>query len=109
MHQAYPTMIRDPSLADAYARQAIASDPGVSGRLFEEVMVADLRPRLKAITGPVTVVYVGSAKMDPLYRAAYASLPQARLEHIDDSRHYVMLDQPEKFAAEVRTFLSGAH
>ena len=108
MQQVYPTMIRDPSLASDYARQASASDLDVSGRLFEEVMVTDLRPRLKAITGPVTVLYVGSAKMDPLYRAAYAALPQARLVHVQDSRHYVMLDQPDEFAANLKDFLQAA-
>jgi pimeloyl-ACP methyl ester carboxylesterase len=108
MSQVYPTMIRDPAVAREYARQAAASDADVAGRLFEEVAATDLRPRLHAITAPVTVVYVGDAKTDALYRVAYQALPQAQLKRIDDSLHYVMLDQPAAFAAAFSEFLKEA-
>jgi pimeloyl-ACP methyl ester carboxylesterase len=109
----YSTMIRDPALRPAYLAQAMSCDLDVCGRLFEEVARTDLRPRLKAIQTPVTVLYVsapnipiGDERTDALYRAAYRDLPQARLKRIEGSYHFIMLDQPERFVAEVRAFLS---
>ena len=43
--------------------------------------------------------------MDALYRDACASLPGAKLERIDGSFHFLMLDQPAAFAAAVEAFL----
>jgi pimeloyl-ACP methyl ester carboxylesterase len=42
-----------------------------------------------------------------VYRAAFAALPQARLTRIEDSRHFVMLDRPEEFAAALEAFLAA--
>lgn len=105
MRKLYPSMIGNADALPTYTAQAIASDPDVSGRLFEEVAVADLRPRLAGLTLPVTVMYVGDADMASLYRAAFSDLPQARLVQVPDSRHYIMLDQPKRFHDEVRDFL----
>ena len=90
----------------------MSSDVDVSGRLFAEVASTDLRPRLGTITGEITVLYVsapnipiGEGRTDALYRAAYRDLPRATLRRIDESYHFIMLDQPARFAAEVRAFL----
>ena len=108
----YSTMIRSDAYRQAYISQAMASDGDVSGRLFEEVAATDLRPRLKSIRGPVRVLYVsapnipiGEDRTDALYRAAYRDLPRASLRRIDNSYHFIMLDQPEQFASELRDFL----
>lgn len=108
----YSTMIRSDGYRTAYVAQAMASDVDVSGRLFEEVARTDLRPRLKAITGPVKVLYVsapnipiGEDRTDALYAAAYRDLPQASLKRVPDSYHFIMLDQPQRFAQELREFL----
>ncbi|QIL02934.1 alpha/beta hydrolase [Sphingomonas sinipercae] len=108
----YATMIRTDAARPAFVAQALASDADVSGRLFEEVAATDLRPRLKSIRGPVTVLYVsapnipvGDQQTDALYRAAYRDLPGARLKRIEGSFHFIMLDQPAAFAQELRAFL----
>lgn len=108
----YATMIRTDELRPKYVAQAMASDGDVAGRLFGEVAATDVRTRLKAITGALTVLYVSNsnapadlARTDALYRAAYRNLPAASLKRIDDSYHFIMLDQPERFAQELRTFL----
>ena len=101
----YSTMIRSDANRATYIAQAMASDGDVSGRLFEEVAATDLRPRLKSITAPVTVLYVGDDGADALYRAAYRDLSQATLKRIPESYHFIMLDQPRRFAEELREFL----
>ena len=42
---------------------------------------------------------------DGIYRASFANMPSAELKRIDDSAHFIMLDQPAVFAAEVNAFL----
>lgn len=108
----YGTMIQSNALRPRYLAQAHACDRDVCGRLFEEVATTDLRPRLSSITGPVTVLYVsapnipiGGDRTDVLYKAAYAKLGRATLKRIPDSYHFIMLDQPARFAQEVRDFL----
>ena len=88
------------------------TDQKVSAAAFRELIVTDLRPELGAITAPTTVLYVkfNDPRMTPeitdgIYRASIANLPSAELKRIDDSAHFIMLDQPAVFAAEVNAFL----
>jgi pimeloyl-ACP methyl ester carboxylesterase len=39
-------------------------------------------------------------------RASYANTPQARIVKIEESYHFIMIDQLDRFVAEVRTFLA---
>lgn len=71
-----------------------------------------MRPRVKSIKCPVKVLYVsapnipiGEDRTDALYRAADRDLPQASLERVGNSYHFIMLDQPKRFASELREFL----
>ena len=80
-----------------------------------EVMTLDLRPRLPAITAPVTVVYGWStddasprAHVDGLFRQSFAALPRpARFDRIEGAEHMVMVDRPIQFMAVVERFLGG--
>ena len=60
---------------------------------------------------PVTVVYarddaMGPGRADQLYAANYAALPRVKLVPIDGGFHFIMLDQPDAFAAAVEAFLA---
>lgn len=78
-----------------------------------EVMTVDLRPRLPAITAPVTVVYGWSrddasprAHVDSLFRQSFAGLrTPARFERIEGAEHMVMADRPAAFMEAVGRFL----
>ena len=91
---------------------AATSDRMVSAASFRELVETDLRPELGRITVPVMVLYVtqraaglDAAATDAVYQASFSSLPSAKLKRIDDSAHFIMLDQPARFAAEVNAFL----
>ena len=78
-----------------------------------ELMVTDLRPELARITVPVEVVYaydlqygVEASQVDAMFRNAYASTPNISFRRIDDSFHFIMLDQPERFAGAVIEYLN---
>jgi pimeloyl-ACP methyl ester carboxylesterase len=91
---------------------AIASDKSVVARAMYEVMTTDLRAKLGEIKIPVTMLYpwddsssFPQSASDKLYQENFASLPNKTLVRIEGSYHFIMLDQPEKFAARVEIFL----
>ena len=105
-------MIRTESLRAGPLEDAAASDRAASQNSYRELLLTDLRPELGKITAPVEVLYVAfdfpgmtPEMTDGIYRASYVNLPGARLKRIDDSAHFIMLDQPAVFAAEVNAFL----
>lgn len=80
---------------------------------LHEMFTLDLRQRIKAIAAPTTVIYAHDAIMpiapttlDRLYQEQYEALPDTTLVRIDDSFHFVMLDQPEAFYEALDTALA---
>ena len=93
-------------------QDSVTSDQNVAAASMRELITTDLRPELARITAPTEVLYVkfNDARMtnemtDAIYQASFATLPGAELKRIDDSAHFIMLDQPERFLAEVNAFL----
>lgn len=91
----------------------ISSDRKTVADAVYELMVTDLRPELSRIRVPVEVVYaydalygVPASNVDALFHQAYVSTPDIRFTRIDGSFHFVMLDQPERFASAVAAFLN---
>jgi pimeloyl-ACP methyl ester carboxylesterase len=108
------TMVKTESARAEIIEDARLSDVGVTANAFHELIVTDLRPELSHITAPVTVLYVIPPQMpltaeqyEGYMRASHANLPQARLIRIDDSYHFIMIDQFDRFMSEVSTFLAG--
>lgn len=98
--------------ADVLADTA-ASDRHVSANAYRELIVTDLRPELGRITVPTVVLYVkfNDARMtteitDAIYQGAFAALPGVELKRIDDSAHFIMLDQPAAFHAALDAFVA---
>ena len=89
------------------------SDPGVVGRAFADDITLDLRPDLASIRTPITLLYpdevptgAPAGAMDGVYDAAFAAVPNKTLIRVDNSRHFIMLDQPAAFAAQLDAFLA---
>lgn len=90
------------------------SDQQVAAAAFRELITTDLRPELGRITAPVEVLYVKfndprmtDAITDAIYQMSFSTLPGAKLKRIDDSAHFVMLDQPKAFYGQLDAFLSA--
>ncbi len=105
-------MINTESLRASPIRDMKTSDQQTSSNAYRELIVTDLRPELPRISVPTTVLYVKfnypgmtNEMVDGIYRGAFATMPSAQLKRIDDSAHFIMLDQPAVFAAEVNAFL----
>ncbi len=86
------------------AEFAARADPRVTAQLLYEDMSTDLRPALKDLAMPITVVVpwsdsgFGKERTLAFYRRQFAGTPDVRFVDIADSGHFVMLDQPTEFA-----------
>jgi pimeloyl-ACP methyl ester carboxylesterase len=87
-----------------------ASDPKTVGEALVEDATTDVRPDLPSINIPVTVLYAvatpeSKAMVDALYSTAYRSLPNYKLNPVEGSEHFIMLDRPAEFDDAVKYFL----
>jgi pimeloyl-ACP methyl ester carboxylesterase len=107
-------MVDTEAMRAGAVQDSMASDADVGIRAYGELIVTNLIPELPKIAVPVTVLYVQpksvpipAAQFDAAYKAAYAPLRELTLKRIPDSAHFIMWDQPQRFQAEVKSFLSA--
>ena len=77
-----------------------------------ELMGTDFAPRLSAVQVPVTLLYAEFPEMAPdVIRRMFVSQYEGRVDlearGVADSRHFIMLDQPERFADEIARVVEG--
>ncbi len=88
---------------------------------MQEMMSSDIRPGLSKIDVPLLEIAPFDATVDPnnpytpwptlqqkqtYYQSLLAGDPTAKVVMIDDSRHFIMLDQPAKLFAAIDAFLA---
>jgi N-formylmaleamate deformylase len=103
------------SVMDMFAppeKEDSRSDRDVVARATHELAVTDLTPELPRIAAPLTVVYASpdpreTPLIDRDYRTGYAPKPGAKLIRVDGSGHMIMYDQPARFHAALKAFLSS--
>lgn len=88
------------------------ADARVTAQLFQDVMATDMRGELGTINAPVTLLYaqddsaLPAAAAKAAFEPQYAALAHLKAVMVTGSRHFIMLDQPEAFAAAVDGFLA---
>ena len=114
LEQMVPTMTRNDSARTMLLQYARASHRPTLANAMHELIVTDLRPELSRITVPLVVLYVkpvgvpvSAEQFDSGMKESYANAQTARLMRIDDSNHYIMIDQPGRVVAEIRTLLAS--
>jgi pimeloyl-ACP methyl ester carboxylesterase len=85
------------------------ADARVSGEAMYEDLTTDLRPDMASIATPITLVFPYSAatpkeRAEAFYRGEYAKAPHVTFVPVANSGHFVMLDQPQAFAAALKSF-----
>lgn len=107
-------LVKSPDGREVATQWAVASDKAVVAQASYDDMTTDLRPQLQNIKIPVTILYPWDSKSpysqvqtDWFYQQNYAELPNKTFARIDDSYHFIMLDQPEAFLAQVDKFLGS--
>jgi len=106
-------LVNDPAAQKIVAANSIASDRAVVVDAMVEDLETDLRSEVASIKTPTLVIYeypTGSKSPDPaqfeaLMLAGYKPMPNVTLVKVDNSRHFIMYDQPAKFDAAVEAFL----
>lgn len=106
----------DPALVQPAAALEAKSDPKATAAWVEEDMSNDWRPELAKISIPMLEVmpYEPSPKNPytqgqtlSFYQMILAGAPNAKVVAIAPSRHFAMLDQPERFYALLDAFLTA--
>jgi len=107
-------MMRDEAGRAAMVDWSMASNRQAMASAIREVMTTDARPSLAAMTTPVWAVYASdadggapAAMADALWSREYAALPGVTLKRVDDARHFIMVDQPDRLDALVDAFLES--
>lgn len=107
-------LVKNPEGQKAVAASSAQSDRAVVLNAMLEDMQTDVRPDLAGIKTPALMLYpfeagqrqgTDPAKTDALYTTAFKSMPNVKLQRIDDSRHFIMYDQPAAFDAALEAFL----
>jgi pimeloyl-[acyl-carrier protein] methyl ester esterase len=111
--QTATAMARNPMARQAMVEWSVASDRRAMAAAMGELITLDLRPGLPAMTLPVWAVYAADADggapaalADALWAREYSGLSDVRLVRVDDTRHFIMADQPARFAQLVDQFLA---
>ena len=111
------TMIASMAISEAGQKAAydssVASDRAVVAEALYEDLLTDMRPEMAKITTPTLVIYEYDATSkvpDPkvyegMITSAYKPMPQVTLVRVEDSRHFIMYDQPAKMDAALEGFL----
>lgn len=107
-------LAKDSASWELGARWAGASHPATVGRAMAEMMTTDLREEVGAIRSPVLLMMAGDGTPQQRafglerYRRQIARVPHGRVVAAENARHFIMLDDPEFFAAQLAAFLAEA-
>lgn len=106
-------MMKTEAARPAMVEWSMASDRHAMASAIREVMATDARPGLAAMATPVWALYAADANggapaamADAVWGREYAALPGVKLVRVDDSRHFIMTDQPERLGLLVDEFLA---
>jgi pimeloyl-ACP methyl ester carboxylesterase len=112
--QMIPTMTRSDSARAVLLQYARDSHRPTVANAMHELMVTDLRPELSRISAPLVVLYVkpqelpiSAEQFDSVMRESYANARQAKMVRVDDSNHYILIDQPGRVVSEIRSLMAS--
>lgn len=109
-----PGLVASPEGQKVVTEWSASSDKDVVARFTQALLTTDARDGLAQIKAPVTVVYAYNADMGvsqsvigDMWASNYEGLEGVELRPVTGSRHFIMFDRPEAFAAEVAAFLTN--
>jgi len=107
------SMVNNPDAQKLVTAAAIASNQTVFANAMAEDLETDLRGEVASIKTPALLLYPydaalqgpDPAKTDTLYQSQYKPMPNVKLVRIDNSRHFILYDQPAKLDDALEVFL----
>ena len=109
--QSVQSMTLNASKHEAIIADSMASDPQARAVAISELMTGDARADLDKVGLPFWAVYAQDnsgpqgAMAASLWTREYAALPNVRMKAVENSRHFIMYDQPERLNALIDRFL----
>lgn len=109
-----------PQNVDEVTTFSKGADPHATAEYITEMMNADVRPALSKVTVPLLELAPFDATLDPknpqlaagtlaekqaYYQKLLSNAPTAKVQMIDHSRHFIMIDQPQAFYDALTNFL----
>jgi len=109
--QSVAALVTDPKDVDFIAASWNKADRATIAGCVYEMSLADLHPILPKIAAQLLVIGAADTEANvernrAYFSSEYAGTPHLEVAVIAPSRHYVMYDQPEKFAAALLPFLA---
>jgi pimeloyl-ACP methyl ester carboxylesterase len=105
------TMVSDSRDVEWIAEKSGRSDPATVGRAVAEMLMTDLRPLMRDIEVPVTLIQAADSGASQAMREAYAGqiadIPDHRHVVAEQGRHFVQIDDPAFVQREVLELLEG--
>jgi pimeloyl-ACP methyl ester carboxylesterase len=109
-------MITDPAEVERVAATSARSDPAAVAAALYEIMTTDLRTAVAAIRVPTVVIAPASYASNDAeqrevlarYQRQVAAIPDHRVVVAGRARHFVMLDDPALFFAQLEPLLAAA-
>jgi pimeloyl-ACP methyl ester carboxylesterase len=98
-------------VADSTHRQEIIgwslqSDRNTFGQMYCDFLNTDLRPKLASIKCPALILLEAAfTDYKPAIERQYASLPGAQLAYAQHGLHFIMYDDPQWYAAQLKAFI----
>src|SRR5262249_35173933 len=93
---------------DRIAARGALSAPAAIGQAVADLMTTDLRRRLAKVRAPALILAAASGgdpdRVRSVYRTQYARLGRSSLHLATRARHFIMLDDPSFFFAELDAF-----
>lgn len=85
----------------------------MAANAFHELFVTDLGPELGRISAPTTVLYslpsavpMSAEEFRQNWDRAFAPVRHLRILRVENSEHYIQIDQPGRVVAELRGLLA---
>jgi pimeloyl-ACP methyl ester carboxylesterase len=109
-----PTMIRDTAKINLVVEMAAQSDQKTQGEIMYELFSTDLRLQMGNIKSRILVLGDWSAykqygatreSVYNNYKEQFKLAPQVTIALNDDSRHFIMFDEPQWFYSQADSFL----
>lgn len=97
----------EPEIVEARKRRALSTDPGAFFSVFRLFTQTDMGPWLHEVTAPALVMPAEfDTDCNPTLNAKIVeAMPNAELRVLDGLKHAILLEAPERTAAEVRDYL----
>ena len=107
-------LVKDKSYLPTLESWSETSEQAVIADLISALLSADLRNDLSSLTIPTTVLMaydpsmgVPQVQLKSLFEAQYSQAPDVKIEVIQDSYHFIMIDQTEVFKEVIRNILEN--